>query len=581
MATITPLQPQQQDCKSKTQSNFNPLNHIPPKYDIFGYLKPPHKCRDQYNVLSERDNIKIPWNEKATNKTGVSTRTELLARRHLERIPDISYDLDKDGYVGGRDFVIAKRFDVDNDGKLNEQEKKAAYEGIANNIEDNYIWNIDNQGGTRPFRLLQKRGKIIDAEDFLPIQDTYPRHPISEIKPHVTTYGQLKEKRKKATIEDINKNIADWDKRNPPVDMSNYVSSYATNKPLHSSQSEIKLENHRAARIKCGLEPDEKDIKDSSKDPTLQYVYNPKHKTKGDIENEFQKENLEESKKLMQMKHKDEVTRLNEREDEIFAKLYSEEDRKTYTKLQNQRRKETNEYNIKTFSNQTLGVHGHELPKFSESKTMKEFWKGKEGYCENPKHQSYVEYTDSIKYWKPPEELYLNEHRDEPPQSVDPFKKEHVLAPLEKKDNIILKVNKINIFKNFDPNKTAPVDIEGNKIKHIYRWTTLVNQFAPNKFKKGRFFDNLPKDKNHPTDENKQVFSSFAPGAVFSSDYMNKNVFNNAQNAVNKAKAEMEKVSSNEMMKTAKDSLFQKFSSKDPTKNVIPKSTALRTKPFN
>ena len=142
MATITPLQPQQQDCKSKTQSNFNPLNHIPPKYDIFGYLKPPHKCRDQYNVLSERDNIKIPWNEKATNKTGVSTRTELLARRHLERIPDISYDLDKDGYVGGRDFVIAKRFDVDNDGKLNEQEKKAAYEGIANNIEDNYIWNI-------------------------------------------------------------------------------------------------------------------------------------------------------------------------------------------------------------------------------------------------------------------------------------------------------------------------------------------------------------------------------------------------------------------------------------------------------
>ena len=77
------------------------------------------------------------------------------------------------------------------------------------------------------------------------------------------------------------------------------------------------------------------------------------------------------------------------------------------------------------------------------------------------------------------------------------------------------------------------------------------------------------------------MFSSFAPGGVFSSDYMNKNVFNNAQNAVNKAKAEIEKVSSNEMMKTAKDSLFQKFSSKDPTKNVIPKSTALRTKPFN
>ena len=168
---------------------------------------------------------------------------------------------------------------------------------------------------------------------------------------------------------------------------------------------------------------------------------------------------------------------------------------------------------------------------------MREFWKHKEGYCENPKFKSHVEFKENIKYWKPEEELYLNEHRDEPPQSVDPFKKEHVLLPKDKKDNLILKVNKINLFKNFDPSKQSKIDPEGTQQRHIYRWTTLVNQFAPNKFKKGRFFDNLPKDKSKPADQTKQVFSSFTPEGVFSSDYMNKNINGNV-GSTNKQKNE-------------------------------------------
>lgn len=39
------------------------------------------------------------------------TRTQLLERRRKDIIPDISYDLDGDGYVGGRDYVVARRFD--------------------------------------------------------------------------------------------------------------------------------------------------------------------------------------------------------------------------------------------------------------------------------------------------------------------------------------------------------------------------------------------------------------------------------------------------------------------------------------
>ena len=66
------------------------------------------------------------------------------------------YDLDNDGYVGARDYVLAKRFDRDLDGKLNEKERAEAYKSIKNNIEDNYVWNLDNQGSNRAYRILQK-----------------------------------------------------------------------------------------------------------------------------------------------------------------------------------------------------------------------------------------------------------------------------------------------------------------------------------------------------------------------------------------------------------------------------------------
>jgi hypothetical protein len=39
-------------------------------------------------------------------------------QRKTEQIPHISYDLDGDGIVGGRDMVIAKIFDKNKNGKL-------------------------------------------------------------------------------------------------------------------------------------------------------------------------------------------------------------------------------------------------------------------------------------------------------------------------------------------------------------------------------------------------------------------------------------------------------------------------------
>lgn len=45
-------------------------------------------------------------------------------------MPDMSFDLDGDGYVGNKDYVLSKVFDKDGDGKLNAEERKNALEAI-------------------------------------------------------------------------------------------------------------------------------------------------------------------------------------------------------------------------------------------------------------------------------------------------------------------------------------------------------------------------------------------------------------------------------------------------------------------
>ena len=563
-----------------TVNGFNPMNHIPPKYDIYGYLMPLEKRYQDMSILNKIDKIKIPWCEKNSNKSGATSLTELFDKRKKERIPDISYDLDKDGYVGGRDYVIAKRFDVDNDGKLNELEKKAAYEGIKNNIEANYIWDVDKLGGKRPLRLLQKRGKFIEAEDFLPIRDTYPKHPISDIIPKCATFTDLKNRRNEENRKIINEKMLELEKIKHEKLSKNIenINNYNIPKknPKFTSMNQIRAEKRKLQRIKCGLDPIVSDNRNNViNPPTLDYIYNPKHKTKKEIDDDHHKENYSESKKLSMRKHKTDIERLNEREDEIFANLYSTEERKTYTKIKEKNRKEANEYNIKTFSKQTLGVHGHDLPQFSKNEKLKYFWKNKEDYCENPKYQSQREYLESIKYYKPPgEDLYLNEHRDESPKWIDPFKKEHYPLEKKKEKNLITNLNEINIFHNFDPTVVKELDYNP-KQKHIVRWTSVVYQFAPNKFKKGRFFDSLPESKENKNDER----DLFADLKGFMSNYM-KNVVNKelTKNVKNKEKD----VAQNENVKPGKDLLYQKFSTnKDTNKNnIINKNFTARTKGF-
>ena len=111
-------------------------------------------------------------------------------------MPDISYDLDGDGYVGGRDLVISKVFDQGSKGRLTDTERKRALEAVKNGLEDNYVWNVEVCGSKRPYRLMQKRGVFVDSDDFGPVTGTYPEHPSHKTRPQHTTAEELKQARK-------------------------------------------------------------------------------------------------------------------------------------------------------------------------------------------------------------------------------------------------------------------------------------------------------------------------------------------------------------------------------------------------
>jgi hypothetical protein len=161
---------------------------------------------------------------------------------------------------------------------------------------------------------------------------------------------------------------------------------------------------------------------------------------------------------------------------------------------------------MKTFANQPIGVHGHELPKFSENEDTKEFWKFRDGYCENPPFQSQVEFLENQKFWKKNEELLINDHKDFDVW-VDPYKRVYVpyTASNKKEKELITNINEVNFYKDFDPKFVKPIDYDKNK-KHIYRWTTLVSKFQPEKFKGKRFFDSLKSEFDDDEQEHYNLF---------------------------------------------------------------------------
>ena len=65
----------------------------------------------------------------------------------------------------------------------------------------------------------------MDAEDFLPVRETYPEHPDHKIKPNASTKVELDRLRKESYIASINDQKQRWERENPASIEMKFVES--------------------------------------------------------------------------------------------------------------------------------------------------------------------------------------------------------------------------------------------------------------------------------------------------------------------------------------------------------------------
>ena len=79
--------------------------------------------------------LKSQWMDPDNNPIPPSkTYTEYKEKLRTMNLPHISYDIDGDGIVGPEDLFMAKRFDIDNNGVLDEEEQHIGKQIIAEQV---------------------------------------------------------------------------------------------------------------------------------------------------------------------------------------------------------------------------------------------------------------------------------------------------------------------------------------------------------------------------------------------------------------------------------------------------------------
>ena len=133
-----------------------------------------------------------------TDPRAIKTKRALEQARLQEKIPHHSYDLDGDGQVSHRDYFLAKQFDKDQDGKLNEKELASAKKALEEGYSNKFLFGLEAAANRLSYssllpgydyerrhqqrvsnhlnhiRVLQKNGKPIVGEDFTPLAQPKP-----------------------------------------------------------------------------------------------------------------------------------------------------------------------------------------------------------------------------------------------------------------------------------------------------------------------------------------------------------------------------------------------------------------------
>jgi hypothetical protein len=333
-------------------------NHTSPKFNLNGNLLPPKPD-------SPKSTKKDPWPSSSETKT----LSDLHQKRKKALLPDPSFDLDKDGFVGNLDLFISKRFDKDQDGKLNKEERECAEKALNSGFLSSFKLGLERKGPTSQLRMIQKRGVIIENDDISSLKETYPIIRHSSL-PSFTSRTQLLNARKSGqqTARPI-ENVFRIEVSQPMCDVPN-------KEPKFTSAEAIKAAYRNSIREKMGMtEP--KDIKNQTS-LGLEYVEVPKYPSQSLMNQMKKKELLGSLHENANYDHVNREKQLLERE----KFLISHKEGKTLAEIKEKKRLETNEYNQRVFSNIAIGVHGKELPKFTEN--IQEYWKVKDQWVEHP-----------------------------------------------------------------------------------------------------------------------------------------------------------------------------------------------------
>ena len=124
-------------------------DHKIPIRDHYGFELQTHAgiARKRMEALED---VKIPQNW--TSPVLHQTRSALRAARHSSLAPDLSYDLDGDGFVSPQDYQLAMKFDPSRSGRLTGDARQSAiaegYRSLGGMLRD------DEVGGNRSARAV-------------------------------------------------------------------------------------------------------------------------------------------------------------------------------------------------------------------------------------------------------------------------------------------------------------------------------------------------------------------------------------------------------------------------------------------
>lgn len=99
--------------------------------------------------------------------------------------------------------------------------------------------------------------------------------------------------------------------------------------------------------------------------------------------------------------------RLNGREQCFLRVQHKDLKTKTFSDIRENRRKSMVEENTNKFGEQTIGIHGQELPNYSQNEESKRWWKY---YPQGqPKNDSLLRLKQDVKYWAVNDEMLLSD----------------------------------------------------------------------------------------------------------------------------------------------------------------------------